>query len=370
MATTIQLKRKISGSAWNGILNEGEPIFDITKNELYIGDGSHTLSALSPLRIGQTSIKSNTINTTITSHAGGVGHSLTITGGPCTINASSVVRSSVDSVYIRDVSSDTETLTISGRKSNNELIVDGATSLNFIGDETNDLLTIKADSGDEPYAVLSVKGNTSISSASISNLDISETANGILFEGKNEFSWFHVEGPVQLYNGDTLTAHTLYVNGEELRTPNDMGSNGSVLVSRGSSIDPVWHETSFDRYSYNVNGGRSYRLSFDSVDGVSLYGIAGNYMLHVETVPSGGGRISVLENVVEFTSDGKIISPSILSTIYMSLGSTYNDSNNPTTPTGLVYLHCFYDSTEMKWATEVCIDGTDIFNAIIIKKLL
>lgn len=49
MATTIKLKRKQSLSVWDGVLNEGEPLFDIDANQLYIGDGEHLLSELYPI---------------------------------------------------------------------------------------------------------------------------------------------------------------------------------------------------------------------------------------------------------------------------------------------------------------------------------
>ena len=49
MATLIQLKRKIPSSSWNGILSEGEPLFDMANNQFFIGDGIHVLSDLSPI---------------------------------------------------------------------------------------------------------------------------------------------------------------------------------------------------------------------------------------------------------------------------------------------------------------------------------
>lgn len=61
--TDIQFKRKKSGSAYNGILNTAEPLYDEASKRLYVGDGKSVLSALD--YIGKRAEISADVSTTI-----------------------------------------------------------------------------------------------------------------------------------------------------------------------------------------------------------------------------------------------------------------------------------------------------------------
>ena len=68
MATTIQLKRKYSNSTWDGVLSDGEPLIEKSTNRLYVGDGTSTLSNLSPIGAGN-ALTANTVTDYINNQA-------------------------------------------------------------------------------------------------------------------------------------------------------------------------------------------------------------------------------------------------------------------------------------------------------------
>lgn len=330
MATTIKLKRKESSSTWNGVLNEGEPLFDIKSNELYIGDGERTLQQLPPLCVGKTSIVSNDVYTTITSNAGGIVRSLTITGGMCAINASNIIQSQLFGVYLEDVESPDEKLTIEGYNSNASITVNNGVNFSIDNDISNDSLIIKGTDSDVVYADLTIKDTNSLNNTDIKNSTLDN------FDGK-DVDLISYDNEIHLISTGQFTQAALVITGSVDIDEAIIYGNGHSLELKGNATlhsNNIVYANIYDTLSINSStqkltrsgGATTFGINLTDfyITQVALSGAGGRYS-GVYTYHSESSNTVVLymdaSNYISITSNGSLIEIAVYGTAWTGVSN-------------------------------------------------